>query len=62
MNQLLKGLHKVYVEDEEGFGLREVLKKMGQNISFVEKEEAEKTAYLQIYYGSHRFFHGICIY
>ncbi|MBD5088819.1 MAG: glycosyltransferase family 2 protein [Clostridiales bacterium] len=42
VNQLLDGLHKVYVEDKEQFGLKDVLKKMGQNISFVEKEEAEK--------------------
>lgn len=42
VNRLLHGLHKVYVEDTEGFGLEDVLKKMGQNISIVDRERAEK--------------------
>lgn len=41
VNALLNGLHKVYVEDLEDLGLKEVLKKLGQNITFVGEDEAQ---------------------
>ena len=41
VNALLNGLHKVYVEDLEDLGLKEVLKKLGQNITFVDEDEAQ---------------------
>lgn len=41
LNQFLEGLDKVYVEDEENLGLRDVLRKMHGHIEFVPEEEAE---------------------
>lgn len=41
VNELLNGLHDVYVEDVEGLGLKNVLKKMGRNIIFLDENQAQ---------------------